>query len=50
MKAKIETGLFKIEVETDTMLEAAVFEKVEKLLSVLAENSVVVVKDMEALK
>lgn len=47
MKAKIYTGLFKIEVETKTMLETAVFEKIEKLLSTLAANSVVIVKDTE---
>jgi hypothetical protein len=49
MKAKIETCLFKIEVETDGMLEGAVFEKVESLLRLLSENSVIVVKDTEAL-
>lgn len=49
MKIKIETGLFKIEAEADRMLESAAFEKVEKLLRVLAQNSIVVVKDTEAL-
>lgn len=49
MKVKIETGLFKIEVESNTMVESLVFEKVEKILSTLAENSIVVVKDAEGL-
>lgn len=48
MKAKIETGLFKIDVETDRTLESVVFEKVESFLRLLVENSVVIVKDTEA--
>jgi len=47
MKAKIETGSFKIEVEADRMLESLVFEKVESFLRLLVENSIVVVKDTE---
>ena len=47
MKCKVETGLFKIEIETDTRLETAVFEKIESILRLLAENSVVFVKDVE---